>query len=142
MELNEITEEMKDNSAKTCIEENYKILLHKLFEFSFEYVLDKLNLEIPPDMEITFYNSFFLTAMRINTSREKNLELYWDDFPFFKEIYSNISYMWNKNYIYKDFDIDSLNKKNKVKKYRIILEKYILNKDKSNIFLNDIKFLC
>ena len=93
-------------------------------------------------MEITFYNSFFLTAMRINTSREKNLELYWDDFPFFKEIYSNISYMWNKNYIYKDFDIDTLNKMNKVKKYRVILEKYILNKDKRNIFLNDLKFLC
>ena len=93
-------------------------------------------------MEITFYNSFFLTAMRINTSREKNLELYWDDYPFFKEIFSNISYMWNKNYIYKDFDIDTLNKMNKVKKYKIILEKYILNKDKRNIFLNDIKFLC
>ena len=142
MELNEITEEMKDNSAKTCIEENYKILLYKLFEFSFEYVFDKLNLEIPPEQEITFYNSMFLTSMRINNSREKNIESYWDDYTFFKEIYSNISYIWNKNYIYKDFDIDALNKKNKVKKYKIILEKYILNKDKSNIFLNDIKFLC
>jgi hypothetical protein len=87
MELNEITEEMKDNSAKTCIEENYKILLYKLFEFSFEYVFDKLNLEIPPEQEITFYNSMFLTSMRINNSREKNIESYWDDYPFFKEIY-------------------------------------------------------
>ena len=52
-----------------------------------------------------------------------------------------MGYIWNKKNIYKEFDIGSLNKMNKVEKYEIILEKYILNKDKGNLFLNDIKFL-
>ena len=50
--------------------------------------------------------------------------------------------MWSKKHIYKEFDIESLNKMNKVKKYEIILDSFILKEDKSNIFLNDLKLLC
>ena len=141
IELKELIESSGDNTPKSFYENNYLILLYKLFEFSFEYAIDKLNLEIPPGRDITFYNSIFLTSMRVKESRDKKLELYWDDYYFFVEIYSKVGYIWNKKNIYKEFDIGSLNKMNKVEKYEIILEKYILNKDKGNLFLNDIKFL-
>ena len=65
-------------------------------------------MEIPPEQEINFYNTTFLTSMRINDkSKDKALEIYWNDYPFFVEIYTNFSYIWNKQNIYKDFDIEA-----------------------------------
>ena len=142
IELDEIMAKAKDNYVKSFCEQNYLILLYKLFEFSFEYVFDKLGMEIPPEQEINFYNTIFLTSMRINDkSKDKALEIYWNDYPFFVEIYTNFSYIWNKQNIYKDFDIEALSSMEKVEKYKNILDQYILNKENRNKFLNDIKSL-
>ena len=99
------------------------------------------NIEISKNQDITFYNTLFLTSMRISESKNKNLESYWDDYQFFKEIYNLFSNMWSKNFIYKDFDIEKLKSMNKIKKYENILEKYLLNKENSIILLKRLKFL-
>ena len=138
----EIEEDLSNIKKKDYYEQNYIILLYKLFEFSFEYVLDKINLEVSSEKDITFFNITFLTSMRVFEKRDKkNLEIYWKDYPYFKEIYDKVSYMWNKKYIYQKFDIEALNKMNKVVKYESILENYILNNNNRNIFLKDIKYL-
>ena len=95
--------------------------MHKLFEFSFEYFFDKNNIETPPNQPIIFYNSIFLTSMRISDSKNKNLDSYWDDYQFFYEIYNQLSYIWSKKYIYKNWDINKLNTANKIKKYENII---------------------
>ena len=146
IELKELIENNKKDSIliKKFCKKNYLIFLYKLFEFSFEYIIDKINIDISPGHEINYYNSIFLTSMRIRETKDKELDKYWEDFPFFEEIYKNVSYMWNKIYLYKGYGdgFDDLKNMNKVKKYETILEKYIFNKDKQNIFLNDIKYLC
>ena len=139
IELKEIID--NDNYSLESIEQNYIILMYKLFEFSFEYVFDKNNIEAPPNQEIIFYNSIFLSSMRISDSKNRNLNSYWDDYQLFDEIYNQLSYMWSKKYIYKNFNINKLKTTNKIKKYENILEKYILNKDNSYIFLKSLKFL-
>ena len=140
IEIKELIEN-NNNLIETSIGQNYIILMYKLYEFSFEYIFDKNNIETPPNQEITFYNSIFLTSMRISDSKNKNLDSYWDDYQFFYEIYKQLNYMWSKKYIYKDSDINKLNMTKKIKKYENILEKYILNKNNSIIFLKRIKFL-
>ena len=141
IEIEALINNDNNNLSESLIKQNYIILLYKLFEFSFEYVFDKNNIEISKNQDITFYNTLFLTSMRISESKNKNLESYWDDYQFFKEIYNLFSNIWSKNFIYKDFDIEKLKSMNKIKKYENILEKYLLNKENSIILLKRLKFL-
>ena len=88
------------------------------------------------------YNSAFLTSMRLNDIKEKLISLYWIDYPFFSEIYSKISYMWKKNYLYKDYEMGKQKNHNKIEKYENILKNFILNEKKRNIFKKELEFLC
>ena len=142
---------VKKNFIKSYYHQNYLMFMYKLFEFSFEYMLDSLIrqdiINNKPNSSVNIsdlmsYNSTFLTSMRLNKAKSKSISLYWSDYQFFEEIYSKISYIWKKDYIYKDYDKGKLKNTNKLKKYEDILENLILNKNKRNLFKNELQFLC
>ena len=137
----------KINFIKSYYHQNYLIFVYKLFQFSFEYELDSLiyanNLASTlPNSEVISYYNLYLTSMRIDDKKGKCISLYWKNYQFFEEIYSKISYMWTKEYLYKDFEKDKLKNSNKVKKYEDIVTNVILNKDKRNLFKKEIELLC
>ena len=145
LNINTVTD-IKQNFIKSNYQQNYIIFMNKLFEFSFEYVLDPLIKEnklknILPDIDVMNYNTSFLTSMRMDKIKEKSISIYWKDYQFFEEIYSKINYIWKKDYLYKDFPKEKLKNKNKLEKYEYIIENVILNKNKRNIFKKELVFL-
>ena len=87
------------------------------------------------------YN-LYLTTRKIDDSKGKSISLYWKNYDFFEEIYSKISYLWSKDYLYKDFDINKFKNSNKIKKYENIVQNIILHNDKRNIFKKELELLC
>ena len=140
-------ENIKNNFIKSYYQQNYLIFIHKLFEFSSQYELDniikedKLN-SVLPSKDIMNYNSAFLSSMRIDDTKGRSISLYWKDYHFFYEIYSKINYIWKKDHLYKDSPTNKSKESNKLKKYEDILEHIILDKNKRNAFLKELKFLC
>ena len=138
---------VKQNFIKSYYHQNYLIFTYKFFEFSFEYTLDQAIKDnhlksIFPNKDVFTYNSAFLTSMRIYKPKEKSISLYWEDYPFFEELYSKISYMWQKEYIFKDYEKGKQKNSNKIDKYEDILKNLILNEKKRNIFKKELEFLC
>jgi hypothetical protein len=138
---------VKQNFEKSYYLENYLIFLYKIFEFSFEYELsllikDNKTKSILPSTDLMNYNSLFLTSMRIDDNKAKSITLYWKDYQFFEEIYSKVSYIWKKENLYKNLKKEKYKNSNKLKKYEDILEDLILNKDRRNTFIKELKFLC
>ena len=138
---------VKQNFEKSYYLENYLIFLYKLFEFSFEYELtliikDNKTKSILPSTDLLNYNSLYLSSMRIDDKKAKSITLYWKDYQFFEEIYSKVSYIWKKENLYKNLKKEKYKNPNKLKKYEDILEDLILNKDRRNTFIKELKFLC
>ena len=138
--------DIKQNFIKSNYQQNFLILMNKLFEFSFEYVLDPLIKDnklknVLPDIDVMNYNTTFLTSMRIDKIKEKSISIYWKDYQYFEELFSKLNYIWKKDYLYKDFPKEKLKNKNKIEKYEYILENVILNKNKRNIFKKELIFL-
>ena len=144
MNINSFTN-VKQNFIKSNYHQNYLIFICKLFEFSFEYILDpqiKNNIKsFLPNNDVMTYNTLFLTSMRIDETKEKSISIYWKDYKFFEEIYSRINYIWKKEYLYKDFNLVKIKNSNKLEKYENILETIILNKNKRNLFIKELLLL-
>ena len=140
-------ENIKNNFIREYYHQNYLILLYKLFEFSFEYSLDSFIKEdqlnsVLPQPNAMGYHNLFITSMRTDKSTQNSISLYWNDYIFFDELYSKISYMWKKDYLFKDYEKDKIKNKNKIQKYEYILENIILDKKKRNNFKNELELLC
>ena len=143
----EYSDDIKQHFIKSYYEQNYLILISKLFQFSFEFTLDSVikNNQIMnalPSRNIASYYYLFITSMRFDNSKGRTISLFWNDYQFFEEIYSKISYLWSKDYIYKGYEKGKLKNSNKIKKYEDILDNYILCKDKRNIFKSELELLC
>ena len=143
------TNNVKDNFILSYYYQNYLILLYKLFEFCYEYELDSIikegnikNLLSQMDSMALTYSNIFVTSMRTKVTNEKNISEKWNDYSFFNEIYSSISYMWTKEYLYKAFDKEIIKNSNKIKKYEFIVENLIISKSQRNIFKREIEMLC
>ena len=139
--------DVKSNLIKSYYHQNYLILGYKFFQFSFEYELDslinanQLNSALPNTDVMSYYN-LYLTSMKIDDSKGKCISLYWKNYDFFEEIYSKISYIWSKDYLYKDFEKNKFKNSNKVKKYENIVQNIILHNEKRNIFKKELELLC
>jgi hypothetical protein len=136
----------KDNIMQTFIKsyyhQNYLIFIYKLFEFSFEYKLDSLIKENKINIDkLKDYNTNYLDAMRLKKNKIKLIYLYWEDYHFFEEIYEKVSYIWKKDYLYKDCDKKKLKTANKLEKYEYIFNNLIMNKNKRNLFKKELEFL-
>ena len=139
--------DVKSNFILTYYHQNFLILGYKLFQFSFEYELDSfINAntlyQVLPKTDVTDYYSLFLTTMKIDDSKGKSISLYWKNYEFFEEVYSKISYIWSKDYLYKDFDKGKFKNSNKIKKYENIVQNIILHNDRRNIFKKELELLC
>ena len=147
MNINISTNNIKNNFLKSYYHQNYLIFMYKLFEFSFEFILDsliktdQLVCALPSSDVMSYYN-LFLTSMKIDDSKGNSINLYWNDYLFFEEIYLKVKYIWTKEYYLKDYEKAKSKNPNKVKKYEDILENIILDKEKRNKFKNELEFLC
>ena len=140
---------------------NYLMFTTFVYNFCFHYRVDpviknsdmnafkseSLNINIP---------EIFISGMRVDNSKGNDFCEYWKDFHLIEDILNKINYIFKSNYIKDKLKGDEINCKtqiikkkasNKTKelkydKYKKILNELILNKDKKNLFKNEIFFLC
>ena len=146
-------EEITFNEANIDINKNYKLknylmFITIIFNFAFKYKLEKeihynglpminyktQKIEIPKEV---------LSSMRMKDSKNDmfNFPQDWVDFPLINDIFNRYKYIWVKNYVFKNLDVDKY-KKDKASKYKYILENLIFNKEKKNIFKDEIFIFC
>ena len=116
---------------------NYFIMLTYLFRFSFHFKnsssdIDNINLKYKI-ME-KYVSSMYLD---LNKNKISNI---WMNFPFFDDIYKRLSFIWNKENIFKKYKLGNA-KGNKVYRYEDILHKLILDKNNKNLFQNELSLL-
>ena len=141
---------------------NYLMYTTFVYNFCFHYKVDpviknsdmnafksaSLNINIP---------EIFISGMRVDNSKGNNFSEYWKDFHLIEDILNRINYIFKSSYIKDKLKGDDINfktqiikKKSKNKtnnqikydKYKKILDELILNKDKKNLFKNEIFLLC
>ena len=140
---------------------NYLMFTTFVYNFCFHYRVDpviknsdmnafkseSLNINIP---------EIFISGMRVDNSKGNDFCEYWKDFHLIEDILNKINYIFKSNYIKDKLKGDEINCKsqiikkkasNKTKelkydKYKKILNELILNKDKKNLFKNEIFLLC
>ena len=121
---------------------NYLILTTHLFRYSFNYKHDQIirtegTSFISLTNSVNYYLIAYITGMKLNPLKGLKITEQWVDFQFFNDIHLRLKVIWNK---IKNFDAKIKN--NKMKKYKTILEKVILNKDKKNIYQKELELLC
>ena len=123
--------------------QNYLIMITKFFHFLFLFKLDSVIVS----NGLSFVTSFsikidiphiYLSSMRIDFDKGKNIEEYWIDFKFFNEFYSRIKYIWKMEKLFKEHNIKQIKKENK---YDYILNNIILVKEKKNVYQKELEFL-
>ena len=116
---------------------NYFIMLTQLFRFSFHFQnnstdINDINLKTKMLDKYTYSMHLELSKNRINEM--------WVNFPFFDDIYKRLSYLWEKDNIFKKYKISN-SKGNKLLKYEDILNKIILDKNYKNVHQNELTLL-
>ena len=142
-----------DEQYAKNINENYKLknylmFITIIFNFIFKYNLERdLHYKgLPPvdyqNQKIEISKEI-ISSMRIkgNKNTINNFLEVWSDFPLIYDIFHRYKYIWVKNNIYKNINIDKYNK-NKATKYKYILEKIIFNKEIKNLFQTELVLLC
>ena len=152
--LNQFCELYNDNLEKIFLKlnvnisddfymKNYLIMITKFFDFLFLFKLDSIIVS----NGLSFVTSFslkidiphiYLSSMRIDFDKGKNIEEYWIDFKFFNEFYSRIKYIWKMEKLFKGHNIKQIKKENK---YDYILNNIILIKEKKNVYQKELEFL-
>ena len=134
---------------------NYLLLLTFIYNFSIHYKLDKV-LKIVDENEIFNKDSYinipeiFISGLRTNPSKAKNLNEYWKDFCLIENFLNDIDYIFMYGYLKnKIFKPKFLVKKKEEKtkeinydKYKNIINEMLFNKSKRNLFYNELYFLC
>ena len=82
----------------------------------------------------------YLCGMKIEQCTNKDIDKIWSDYPFFDDIMKKFSFIWGKDNSFKKKQFKK--NMNKILKYEDILKNIILNKDKKNIYLEELKLLC
>ena len=122
---------------------NYLMLITEIYIFIFRFKLD-------PDIHekgLSFLggskimSDLLTNSMRFKQPLSNNLSQDWIDFPLINDIFIRYKYIWVKNNVFKNSKVDSF--KNKIsEKYDYIVEKIIVDKDKKNLFQNEMCLLC
>jgi len=122
---------------------NYLMLITEIYIFIFRFKLD-------PDIHekgLSFLggskimSDLLTNSMRFKQPLSNNLSQDWIDFPLINDIFIRYKYIWVKNNVFKNSKVDSF--KNKLsEKYDYIVEKIIVDKDKKNLFQNEMCLLC
>ena len=122
---------------------NYLIMITKFFHFLFLFKLDSVIVS----NGLSFVTSFspkidiphtYLSSMRIDCDKGKNIEDYWIDYKFFNEFYLRVKYIWKMEKFFKEHNIKQIKKENK---YDYILNNIILVKEKKNVYQKELEFL-
>ena len=128
---------------------NYLVLITHLFRFSFNYKHDEIIKSVglsfyEPSNKINTNLNVYISGMKLDPTKGKNIASQWLDFPIFDDIYKRLSIIWNKikNYDDKKNKKDKNKVKNKYSKYEDILKKAILDKDKKNLYQKELEVLC
>ena len=137
-----------DLNLENYILKNYLMLITEIFNFVFKYKIEKdihykglsyienksQKIEIP---------KIIISSMRMkeNKSNFKEISGDWLDFPLIYDIFNRYKFIWVKNNVYKNLDVDKY-KKEKASKYNYIIENIIFNKEKKNSFQAEIVLLC
>ena len=137
-----------DLDFKNFILKNYFMLITENFNFVFKYKLEKRihyeglsfienenqKIEIPP---------IIVDTLRIKDNKKdiEDISQEWLDFPLIYDIFNRYKFIWVKNNVYKNLEIDKY-KDEKSKKYNYIIDNLICNKDLKNVFKGEISLLC
>ena len=138
----------KDINFKNFIFKNYLMLITENFNFLFKYKIEKklhyegLSFLENEDQKIGV-PKIIVDSLRIKDNKKdlEDISQEWLDFPLIYDIFNRYKFIWVKNNVYKNLDIDKY-KNDKSKKYNYIIENIICNKDLKNIFKGEISLLC
>ncbi len=138
----------KEFDIKNYILKNYLMFITSIYNFVFKYELEKeihykglpstdnktQKIEIP---------KMIITSMRMKNDKNNINEISqeWLDFPLIYDIFNRYKFIWVKNNVYKNLDVDKY-KTEKASKYNLIIEKLIFNKEKKNSFQSELLLLC
>ena len=130
---------------------NYLFFVSIVFQFSFIYKSEK-DIQRSKDVFLNeldnkiYLPTLFCVSMNLNEKPQtKNVENLWKDFNLFYSSYQIFNYIFSKENIYKANPMVLKNKNQNqdfYSKYESILNYVILNKERKNAYISDLKFLC
>ena len=127
------------------VKTNYLIFVTYLFNYFFYYKNEQTIQSKGYGFLCT--NSFsiilpegYLCGMKIEQCTNKDIEKIWSDYPFFDDIMKKFSFIWGRENTFKKKQFKK--NMNKILKYEDILKNIILNKDKKNLYIEELKLLC
>ena len=135
-----------DLNFKNYILKNYLMLMTEIFNFSFRFKIEKdlhykgLSIVESKNDKIEI-PGLILSSMRIKDKNINSISQDWLDFPLIYDIFNRYKFIWVKNNVYKNLEVDNY-KKEKSSKYDFIIENFIVNKEKKNLYLPEIFLLC
>ena len=129
---------------------NYLFITTLIFQFSYIFKYENDDIRKNKDMYLEelsnqiFLPTLFQTGISLNEETiGNNKDFLWKDFIFFQSSYKIFSYIFSKENMYKVNPSLLQNKsKDYFTKYETILSTIILNKEKKNYYMQDLKFLC
>ena len=155
--------EFKDKNDNPVINfyfRNFLIHMTFIYNFCFHYKVDpiiknsdiesfstvSLNINIP---------EIFISGMRMDNSKGNNICEYWKDYKLLEDILNRLNYIFKEDFIVNKMkgegilkskassDKKNLNKKEiKYEQYLEIIKELVSNKDKKDLFKNELLFLC
>ena len=138
----------KEFDIKNYILKNYLMFITSIYNFVFKYESEKeIHYKGLPSMDNKTQKieipKMIITSMRMKSDKNNINEISqeWLDFPLIYDIFNRYKFIWVKNNVYKNLDVEKFINE-KASKYNIIIEKLIFNKEKKNSFQNELLLLC
>ena len=142
--------DVKDNDLnyKDYILKNYLTLISEIFNFVFKYKFEKeihykgLSIVDNKSQKIEIPN-IVITSMRMKDNKNiiKDISQDWLDFPLIYDIFNRYKFIWVKNNVYKNLEVDKY-KNEKSTKYNYIIQNFICDKERKNVYQPEITLLC
>ena len=123
---------------------NYLILITSIYYFNFYFKFDpaiktqRIDLLTIPGYDTMKLPEPLLNSISLDMNATKKIEKMWTDYDFFADLLSKIRSLWDKENTYKKADYV----KSIVIKYDKLMKANILDKNKKNLYLDDLKLLC
>ena len=122
---------------------NYLVIISSIYYFNFYFKFDpEINQNIATYLNIHTYTmklpEQLLNSISLDMNATKKIEKMWNDYDFFADLLSKIRFLWDKENTYKKVEYAKV----ALIKYDKLMKNIVLDKNKKNLYLDDLKLLC
>ena len=143
-----IIKDKKDKKSKNEFQvdfykRNYLVLITFIYYFNFYFKFDIDIFEnYAPYLNIKVHTmkmpEQLLKSISLDMNAGKKIEHAWSDYVFFADLMNKVRFLWGKENTFKKAELG----KSALIKYDKLVKNIILDKDKKNLYLDDLKLLC